>query len=70
MIGKALENLELQLEDFIKAKQRLVLENKSLRKQVDNLILERNRLLIKNTQAVTKVKQIIIQLQDELACQI
>ena len=70
MTGKALENLELQLEDFIKSSQRLALENKSLRKQINNLMLEHNKLLIKNTQATTKVKQIITQLQDELVCQI
>jgi len=70
MTGKALENLELQLEDFIKSAKQLALENNSLRKQVNNLILERNQLLTKNTQSATKVKQIITQLQDELACQI
>lgn len=70
MTRQALENLELQLEDFIKIKQKLVLENDSLRKQVNNLMMERNKLLTKNAQGVIKVKQIITQLQDELVCQI
>lgn len=70
MIRQALENLELQLEDFIKSSHELALENKSLRKQVINLTAERNKILAKNVQGTTKVKQIITQLQDELTCQI
>lgn len=70
MLRQALENLELQLEDFIKSSHELALENKSLRKQVINLTAERNKILAKNVQGTTKVKQIITQLQDELTCQI
>jgi uncharacterized protein (TIGR02449 family) len=70
MIESELNNLEIEVDSFIEAFQKLNTENSSLQKQVAHLNSERSALLDKEKKIATSLRKIITQLQDELSCQI
>ena len=63
MLDSELSNIELLIDN-------LAIENSSLRKEIIRLNRDYLALSDKNKKAAVSLKKIIMQLQDELACQI
>ncbi len=67
MTDAELRNLEAQIEHIIKAHQRLINENSSLRKRLEQVVRDRAIHLDKNQKIKDLLKHTIIQLKDKLA---
>jgi len=67
MADAELRNLEAQIEHIIKAHQRLITENSSLRKRLEQVVRDRAIHLDKNKKIKDLLKNTIIQLKDKLA---
>ena len=70
MIGHELNKLESRIDQVVNIHSQLALENSSLRKKMSQLAKERSALLDKNKKAAKLIRQIVAQLEDEIACQI
>lgn len=67
MADAELRNLEAQIEHIIKAHQRLITENSSLRKRLEQVVRDRAIHLDKNNKIKDLLKNTITQLKDKLA---
>lgn len=61
-----ISDLELQIDNLIRAMERMKTENQSLRHKLSNSSQERARLQDKNKRASIQIKQVIRQLKEEL----
>ena len=67
MADAELRNLEAQIEHIIKAHQRLITENSSLRKRLEQVVRDRAIHFDKNKKIKDLLKNTITQLKDKLA---
>jgi uncharacterized protein (TIGR02449 family) len=69
MPDQELNTLELQIDHFVELHKKATLENTSLRKKVTSLSYERASLLDKKKKIAALLRNLIVQLKDELLCQ-
>jgi len=70
MIETEFSDLESKIDKLIELLQKVKLENNSLRKKIAHLNNENTVLSDKKKKAAESLKSLVMQLQDELSCQI